>query len=703
LRLNLFMMAEADEEVGMTPRPAYQAGSGEFDAARVVGWTSDVLARRAQRSKMIDGIATVRLKNVATELVKCELTDDEAESLEAVRDNHGELNKVASEILRRRGDAVAVVSDAAVDRGGTHFAYDNKRCMQLSMCPFDYTRDDAARDFADRLCRFVPRESSRPGCIWIVRRRLSHAQMRELPYERGLRVVLWHRFVTSRNDDGFEQPGVKLLARLEFDRDPDADLTFARSAVENAANTTTWKAVIGDSVSDDDDDDDDDDSGRSGGFPGVQLDEDTRGHFEALGLSPGASQTEIRRNFLRFSRKNHPDKDGDAAKFRRVKEAYDALYELGVSADEDVSGDEEVDEAAAAARPNANSAPSFSATGRDSFGEDVPLSPRTSARQQRPAREKHLCGCGKRVSMPGGLFHGNHASKCRHAQSFNFSAQGRPGTAATVASVEAAEAASGERGNLGAAANHVVAGHTLQALQKELAEDLSDNGSDTEDDYDYCAQDPPAAQERTPLRGVASALPPGGFTATSSAVFSPTGTPVGGAERVRQNVARRAALVERLVNSLSTQAPADGGRLHFLNDEAEGLHKELGTLEDEMRRDIRRFHLEDEETELELVGLPGFLQMGEIVYTSDGKACEVLGAALGRSAAMGRMAVIYTVGKPQPTSLPFGVESISGRKPREMQSTLLSSELPPAIAASMGRRRVPPPPPSPAAGDGSPL
>ena len=52
--------------------------------------------------------------------------------------------------------------------------------------------------------------------------------------------------------------------------------------------------------------------------------------YDILGVSPEATQPEIKKAYRKLVLKYHPDRNGgksDAAKFRAVQEAYDALME----------------------------------------------------------------------------------------------------------------------------------------------------------------------------------------------------------------------------------------------------------------------------------------------------------------------------------------------------------------------------------------
>lgn len=48
-------------------------------------------------------------------------------------------------------------------------------------------------------------------------------------------------------------------------------------------------------------------------------------HYKNLGLSPGASQDEIKKAFRKLAHIHHPDKGGDAAKFKVISESYTFL------------------------------------------------------------------------------------------------------------------------------------------------------------------------------------------------------------------------------------------------------------------------------------------------------------------------------------------------------------------------------------------
>jgi curved DNA-binding protein len=48
-------------------------------------------------------------------------------------------------------------------------------------------------------------------------------------------------------------------------------------------------------------------------------------HYHTLGLQQGASDEEIKKAYRKLAMKHHPDRGGDEAKFKQIKEAYEAL------------------------------------------------------------------------------------------------------------------------------------------------------------------------------------------------------------------------------------------------------------------------------------------------------------------------------------------------------------------------------------------
>jgi molecular chaperone DnaJ len=61
-------------------------------------------------------------------------------------------------------------------------------------------------------------------------------------------------------------------------------------------------------------------------------------YYQILGVARGASQDEIKKAFYRLAHKYHPDKGGDAAKFKEVNEAYQVLSDAKKRAQYDKFG-----------------------------------------------------------------------------------------------------------------------------------------------------------------------------------------------------------------------------------------------------------------------------------------------------------------------------------------------------------------------------
>jgi curved DNA-binding protein len=47
--------------------------------------------------------------------------------------------------------------------------------------------------------------------------------------------------------------------------------------------------------------------------------------YQTLGLQPGATEDEVKKAYRKLAMKHHPDRGGDEAEFKRIKEAYEAI------------------------------------------------------------------------------------------------------------------------------------------------------------------------------------------------------------------------------------------------------------------------------------------------------------------------------------------------------------------------------------------
>lgn len=63
------------------------------------------------------------------------------------------------------------------------------------------------------------------------------------------------------------------------------------------------------------------------------------GHYETLGLSPDASQDDIKKAYKKLAFKYHPDRGGDAEKFKDISRAYETLSDQEKRAHYDQFGD----------------------------------------------------------------------------------------------------------------------------------------------------------------------------------------------------------------------------------------------------------------------------------------------------------------------------------------------------------------------------
>lgn len=50
-------------------------------------------------------------------------------------------------------------------------------------------------------------------------------------------------------------------------------------------------------------------------------------HYSALGLTPTATELQIKQAYRRLAQKHHPDRGGDPAAFQKVTKAYETLID----------------------------------------------------------------------------------------------------------------------------------------------------------------------------------------------------------------------------------------------------------------------------------------------------------------------------------------------------------------------------------------
>merc|ERR1712232_704566 len=62
---------------------------------------------------------------------------------------------------------------------------------------------------------------------------------------------------------------------------------------------------------------------RGGGMPAQDV--DTTKLYETLGISKDADEKTIKKSFRKLAAKHHPDKGGDAEKFKEISAAYEIL------------------------------------------------------------------------------------------------------------------------------------------------------------------------------------------------------------------------------------------------------------------------------------------------------------------------------------------------------------------------------------------
>ena len=67
--------------------------------------------------------------------------------------------------------------------------------------------------------------------------------------------------------------------------------------------------------------------GGMGGMPGQGSPPDTMEYYNLLGVSRDAQDQEIKKAFRKKAMKEHPDRGGDAEKFKKISEAYEVLID----------------------------------------------------------------------------------------------------------------------------------------------------------------------------------------------------------------------------------------------------------------------------------------------------------------------------------------------------------------------------------------
>jgi len=189
--------------------------------------------------------------------------------------------------------------------------------------------------------------------------------------------VIWHRFVTSEDDNGMEDPSVHLLARIEYD--PEGNSYASREALESASLKISWKPVYKNAIFEDSDDEGAYDP-RTDSIVSPNLTE----HFDNLEIPVGSTIKVIRNAFHKLALSNHPDKGGDEEMFKRIKNSYEILCDNIIIDDESRADD-------------------------DHDVHIVKPHPVTT------------CGCGKKdvQVVKGGFLDGRHARRCAKAASFN--------------------------------------------------------------------------------------------------------------------------------------------------------------------------------------------------------------------------------------------------------------------------------------------
>jgi curved DNA-binding protein len=58
-------------------------------------------------------------------------------------------------------------------------------------------------------------------------------------------------------------------------------------------------------------------------------------HYRTLGLEPNASEEDVKKAYRKLAMKHHPDRGGDEAEFKKIKEAYEAIINGNTAAHQD--------------------------------------------------------------------------------------------------------------------------------------------------------------------------------------------------------------------------------------------------------------------------------------------------------------------------------------------------------------------------------
>lgn len=87
----------------------------------------------------------------------------------------------------------------------------------------------------------------------------------------------------------------------------------------------------------------------------LKISGDCMSHYEALGITPDADESEIKKAYRKAAQSNHPDRGGDSEKFHQIQRAYDVLsdperrerYDRTGESDKPQSIESQIDEALA--------------------------------------------------------------------------------------------------------------------------------------------------------------------------------------------------------------------------------------------------------------------------------------------------------------------------------------------------------------------